>query len=105
MQSVADALTSTPAFMTIWECPRPFWTTSFSAIKRNPTGNYCAIFPFATHKFLYFTLRPLDEPKKLKEKFDAIFDATKYNKASDNLSKLIKKKTESICSQISVELT
>jgi hypothetical protein len=41
------------------------------------------------------SLRPLDEPKKLKEKFDAIFDATKYNKASDGLSKLIKKRNES----------
>ncbi|KAF4521198.1 hypothetical protein B566_EDAN011220 [Ephemera danica] len=38
------------------------------------------------------SLWPLDEGKKLKEKFDEIFDATKYNKASDTISKLHKTK-------------
>ncbi|XP_026464564.1 DNA repair protein RAD50-like, partial [Ctenocephalides felis] len=35
---------------------------------------------------------PLDEGKKLKEKFDAIFDATKYNKCMDILLKIRKAK-------------
>lgn len=35
---------------------------------------------------------PLDEPKKLKEKFDEIFDAVKYNKCVDTTRKLIKDK-------------
>lgn len=35
---------------------------------------------------------PLDEPKKLKEKFDEIFDAVKYNKCVDTTRKLIKEK-------------
>lgn len=35
---------------------------------------------------------PLDEGKKLKEKFDAIFDATKYNKCMDILLKIRKTK-------------
>ncbi|KAJ8973540.1 hypothetical protein NQ317_019291 [Molorchus minor] len=35
---------------------------------------------------------PLDEPKKLKEKFDEIFDAAKYTKCVDNLRKYIKDK-------------
>ncbi|CAB3360173.1 Hypothetical predicted protein [Cloeon dipterum] len=39
---------------------------------------------------------PLDESKKLKEKFDDIFDAAKYNKASEALTKLIKKKIEDL---------
>lgn len=39
--------------------------------------------------------RPLDEPKKLKEKFDLIFDAAKYNKAADVILKLVKKKAAS----------
>jgi hypothetical protein len=47
---------------------------------------------------IFNSLRPLDEPKKLKEKFDAIFDATKYNKASDGIGKLIKKRNESTLS-------
>ncbi|KAG8227718.1 hypothetical protein J437_LFUL008000, partial [Ladona fulva] len=35
---------------------------------------------------------PLDEPKKLKEKFDAIFDATKYNRCLEDIRKLHKDK-------------
>ncbi|XP_059483386.1 DNA repair protein RAD50 [Neocloeon triangulifer] len=38
------------------------------------------------------SLWPLDESKKLKEKFDDIFDAAKYNKAADSLIKTIKAK-------------
>ncbi|XP_028144824.1 DNA repair protein RAD50 [Diabrotica virgifera virgifera] len=36
------------------------------------------------------SLWPLDEPKKLKEKFDEIFDAVKYNKCIDQIRKQIK---------------
>ncbi|KAG5899847.1 hypothetical protein JTB14_012318 [Gonioctena quinquepunctata] len=35
---------------------------------------------------------PLDEPKKLKEKFDEIFDAVKYNKCVENMRKYIRDK-------------
>nr|XP_023030234.1 DNA repair protein RAD50 [Leptinotarsa decemlineata]XP_023030235.1 DNA repair protein RAD50 [Leptinotarsa decemlineata] len=35
---------------------------------------------------------PLDIPQKLKEKFDEIFDAVKYNKTVDNMRKVIKEK-------------
>lgn len=38
------------------------------------------------------SLWPLDESKKLKEKFDEIFDATKYNKCVDALRKYLKEK-------------
>lgn len=34
--------------------------------------------------------RPLDEGKKVKERFDAIFDAAKYNKCLDSIRKLKK---------------
>lgn len=37
---------------------------------------------------------PLDESKKLKERFDEIFDAAKYNKCLDHISKKIKEKNE-----------
>lgn len=33
---------------------------------------------------------PLDEGKKLKERFDAIFDATKYNKCFEYIKKMRK---------------
>lgn len=36
----------------------------------------------------------MDEPKKLKEKFDDIFDAAKYNKCSDSITKIRKGKME-----------
>ncbi|CAH1113234.1 unnamed protein product [Psylliodes chrysocephalus] len=36
------------------------------------------------------SLWPLDEPKKLKEKFDEIFDATKYNRCIKNIRDYIK---------------
>ncbi|XP_072391936.1 DNA repair protein RAD50 [Diabrotica undecimpunctata] len=36
------------------------------------------------------SLWPLDEPKKLKEKFDEIFDAVRYNKCIDHIRKQIK---------------
>uniref|UniRef100_A0A1B0AQ80 Zinc-hook domain-containing protein n=1 Tax=Glossina palpalis gambiensis TaxID=67801 RepID=A0A1B0AQ80_9MUSC len=39
---------------------------------------------------------PLDEPKKLKEKFDAIFGITEYNKALDRLIKMRKEKTAAL---------
>lgn len=39
---------------------------------------------------------PLDEPKKLKEKFDEIFDAVKYNKCIDMTRKFIKDKQANI---------
>lgn len=39
---------------------------------------------------------PLDEPKKLKEKFDEIFDAVKYNKCVDMTRKYIKEKQNDI---------
>ncbi|KAJ8971927.1 hypothetical protein NQ314_000476 [Rhamnusium bicolor] len=39
---------------------------------------------------------PLDEPKKLKEKFDEIFDAVKYNKCVDTIRKYIKEKQGNI---------
>lgn len=39
---------------------------------------------------------PLDEPKKLKEKFDEIFDAVKYNKCVDMTRKYIKEKQQNI---------
>ncbi|XP_057670228.1 DNA repair protein RAD50 [Diorhabda carinulata] len=38
------------------------------------------------------SLWPLDEPKKLKEKFDDIFEATKYKKCVERLRKTIKEK-------------
>ncbi|CAG9813727.1 unnamed protein product [Phaedon cochleariae] len=38
------------------------------------------------------SLWPLDEPKKVKEKFDEIFDAVKYNKCVDNIRKIVKDK-------------
>ncbi|GLV43469.1 rad50 [Carabus blaptoides fortunei] len=37
---------------------------------------------------------PLDESKKLKEKFDDIFDATKYNKCLETINKYVKKNIE-----------
>jgi len=43
---------------------------------------------------IFLCNRPLDEPKKLKEKFDDIFDAAKYNKASESITKLLKKRNE-----------
>ncbi|KAK4876667.1 hypothetical protein RN001_009173 [Aquatica leii] len=39
---------------------------------------------------------PLEEPKKLKEKFDEIFGSTEYNKCADNIRKLIKDKEASV---------
>ncbi|XP_066159049.1 DNA repair protein RAD50 isoform X2 [Euwallacea fornicatus] len=39
---------------------------------------------------------PLDEPKKLKEKFDDIFGSTEYNKCVEKLRKLIKIKSDDI---------
>lgn len=39
---------------------------------------------------------PLDEGKKLKEKFDAIFGTTEYNKAIDKLIKLRKEQMDSL---------
>lgn len=39
---------------------------------------------------------PLDEPKRLKEKFDEIFDAVKYNKCVEILRKYIKEKHTNI---------
>lgn len=39
---------------------------------------------------------PLDEPKKLKEKFDEIFDAVKYNKCVELCRKFIKDKQTNI---------
>ncbi|EDW08362.1 DNA repair protein RAD50 [Drosophila mojavensis] len=39
---------------------------------------------------------PLDEPKKLKEKFDAIFGITEYNKALDRIIKLRKTAVEEL---------
>ncbi|KAI9588645.1 hypothetical protein GQX74_004490 [Glossina fuscipes] len=39
---------------------------------------------------------PLDEPKKLKEKFDAIFGITEYNKALDRLIKMRKEETAAL---------
>lgn len=39
---------------------------------------------------------PLEESKKLKERFDDIFDATKYNKSLESLGKFIKSKTENL---------
>lgn len=38
------------------------------------------------------SLWPLDEPKKLKEKFDDIFEATRYKKCVESLRKTIKEK-------------
>merc|ERR1711874_780478 len=42
---------------------------------------------------------PLDEGKKVKEKFDAIFSATKYIKGLDTISKVRKIKIEEIKSK------
>ena len=42
------------------------------------------------------SLWPLSEAKKLKEKFDEIFDAVKYTKAVDNIKGLVKAQTESL---------
>lgn len=42
------------------------------------------------------SLWPLDEPKKLKEKFDEIFGASAYNKSADNIRKIIKDKENEI---------
>uniref|UniRef100_A0A1A9WRR6 Zinc-hook domain-containing protein n=1 Tax=Glossina brevipalpis TaxID=37001 RepID=A0A1A9WRR6_9MUSC len=39
---------------------------------------------------------PLDEPKKLKEKFDAIFGISEYNKALDRLIKMRKEETAAL---------
>lgn len=39
---------------------------------------------------------PLDEGKKVKERFDAIFDAVKYNKCLDNIRKLKKEMNDEI---------
>ncbi|XP_018562886.1 DNA repair protein RAD50 isoform X2 [Anoplophora glabripennis] len=39
---------------------------------------------------------PLDEPKKLKEKFDEIFDAVKYNKCVETFRKYIKEKQNNV---------
>nr|CAD7597410.1 unnamed protein product [Timema genevievae] len=42
------------------------------------------------------SLRPLDEGKKLKEKFDDIFDVTRYNKCIESVLKLSKKTGEEL---------
>lgn len=39
---------------------------------------------------------PLDEPKKLKEKFDAIFGITEYNKAIDRINKMHKEEMDQL---------
>lgn len=39
---------------------------------------------------------PLDEPKKLKEKFDAIFGISEYDKALDKIIKMRKEATEDL---------
>lgn len=39
---------------------------------------------------------PLDEGKKLKEKFDAIFDITQYNKAIEQTIKIRKKEADEL---------
>lgn len=39
---------------------------------------------------------PLDEPKKLKEKFDAIFGISEYNKALDRIIKMRKEEMEEL---------
>ena len=43
---------------------------------------------------MFVCFRPLDEPKKLKEKFDAIFSATKYIKCLDAIRNTRKKYLE-----------
>lgn len=43
-----------------------------------------------------FVYRPLDEGKKLKEKFDAIFGTTEYNKAIDKMMKFRKEYQEKL---------
>ena len=40
--------------------------------------------------------RPLSEPKKLKEKFDDIFAATRYNKAADRIKDVMKEKADEL---------
>jgi DNA repair protein RAD50 len=42
------------------------------------------------------SLWPLSEPSKLKERFDAIFEAMKYTKAIDNIKIMKKKQTEEL---------
>lgn len=39
---------------------------------------------------------PLEDSKKLKKRFDDIFDATKYNKSLESLDKFIKSKNENL---------
>lgn len=39
---------------------------------------------------------PLEEPKKLKERFDSIFDSVKYNKCVEKVLKVRKKKAENL---------
>ena len=51
----------------------------FSVIKRIPIGIKNWTFKFET-VFLIAFLRPLDEAKKVKEKFDEIFNTTQYVK-------------------------
>lgn len=48
------------------------------------------IFEFAILKFKKFNYRPLDEDKKVKEKFDSIFDVGKYDKCIEQIRKEIK---------------
>lgn len=48
------------------------------------------IFEFAILKFKKINYRPLDEDKKVKEKFDSIFDVGKYDKCIEQIRKEIK---------------
>lgn len=71
---------------------------SSSAIKRIRIGMKPGIplspkFQLCTQITCYcdvFVFRPLDEGKKLKERFDEIFDSTKYNKCMVEIRRLRK---------------
>ena len=70
----------------------------FFAIKKTPTGG---LFFWSLNDFwniIYFTFtlnRPLDTAQKVKEKFDDIFNTTRYVKCQDEIRKQIKEVKDS----------
>lgn len=57
---------------------------------------------YCFHNRLFMTSRPLDEAKKVKDKFDDIFNTTRYVKCQDEIRKQV---TEVKASKFCVTVT
>ena len=59
----------------------------FSAIKKTQTGKFLFHCLTDTKEQQCLVSRPLDEAKKVKDKFDDIFNTTRYVKCQDDIRK------------------